>query len=374
VLRLEVEGRVLRAELEATLNSLVETRAEAARLDAARCDAVAEVERERAAAARRADDVRREAEAEIARERDESRRDSERLAAEVESLRMDLGRLRESSATDQEAALEARDRAWSDRLASARAEADGRLAAAEADICQLEGEAADALLAFEQARGRRDELAREAERLAHELEEVRSSLVEARAVAAVIPALQDELEAARRRAEALDANLTEARREVDRLVEVSDMAARSLDEAANAARETLEASEVAWAARLEEAGRRHEAELASAREEIDVVTREALSPHGLGPRPDEPRYLVRALVDLISSSALPLVGRFGRRPCPHCGRKSSRALAEGPSIAGLIPARVVYVCRACGGAMRYARGPNRKEYWEAVVEPTDRAS
>lgn len=372
--RLEDEGRGLREQLEATLRALEGTQAEASRREAARRDAVAEAERERADALRRADDVRREAEAEIAREREESRRDRERLAAEVESLEADLGRLRESSATEREAALEARDRAWSDRLANARAEADGRLATAAADIRRLECEAAGALADLERATGRSDELAREAERLAHELEEVRSSLIEARAIAAEIPALRDESEAARRGGETLAADLAEARREVDRLGEVSDRAARALDEATDAARESLEASEAAWAARLDEAGRRREADLASAREEIDGLTREALSPHRLGPMPDQPRYLARALVGLISSGALPLMGRFGRRPCPHCGRKSSRAIVDDPSTAGLIPAQVVYVCQACGGAMRYARGPNGKEYWEPVVVTTDRAS
>jgi hypothetical protein len=59
----------------------------------------------------------------------------------------------------------------------------------------------------------------------------------------------------------------------------------------------------------------------------------------------------------------------GRQPCPHCGRKKARAVLEietGPT--GVGPRSIVYECRGCGGAMRYARRPTGEEFWEAVEE------
>jgi phage terminase large subunit GpA-like protein len=79
------------------------------------------------------------------------------------------------------------------------------------------------------------------------------------------------------------------------------------------------------------------------------------------------------LLYLAVIAAAPVVGILafsrGRLPCPHCGRRSARTLESSTTNAALLlPGGMVYRCRACGGAMRYARGPTRKEYWEPVVE------
>ncbi len=59
----------------------------------------------------------------------------------------------------------------------------------------------------------------------------------------------------------------------------------------------------------------------------------------------------------------------GRQPCPHCqsrGPRTSRPVNERALV--LRPGDLIYECDACHGAMRYARGPNRREYWEPVLE------
>jgi hypothetical protein len=77
------------------------------------------------------------------------------------------------------------------------------------------------------------------------------------------------------------------------------------------------------------------------------------------------------LLCLAVIAAAPVVGVLAysrvRLPCPHCGRRSARApesAERNPAV--LRPGSTFYRCRACGGAMRYARGPNRKEYWEPI--------
>jgi hypothetical protein len=76
---------------------------------------------------------------------------------------------------------------------------------------------------------------------------------------------------------------------------------------------------------------------------------------------------------IAAIAAAPLFGILafsrGRRPCPHCGRRTART-AEAATTNPLVlrPGDILYRCRACGGAMRYARGPTRKEYWEPVRE------
>lgn len=65
--------------------------------------------------------------------------------------------------------------------------------------------------------------------------------------------------------------------------------------------------------------------------------------------------------------------RSRREPCPYCGRRSGRLLAEhrlGPD--GLRPQALIYQCRTCRGALRYARRPTGQEYWEQVDESIDR--
>jgi phage terminase large subunit GpA-like protein len=88
--------------------------------------------------------------------------------------------------------------------------------------------------------------------------------------------------------------------------------------------------------------------------------------------PDEIWLLIPALGALAAMGLLPLAGRFVRQPCPHCGRRASRTVLDVQSIAGVPDARsITYTCRACGGAMRYARRPTGQEFWEPIPLRSD---
>lgn len=94
--------------------------------------------------------------------------------------------------------------------------------------------------------------------------------------------------------------------------------------------------------------------------------------------PDELWSLVAALGAVMAVGAIPMAGWLfmqARQPCPHCGRKASRTIREVHSVAGGLGARALtYACRACGGAVRYARRPDGQEYWVPADEPEARAS
>lgn len=91
---------------------------------------------------------------------------------------------------------------------------------------------------------------------------------------------------------------------------------------------------------------------------------------------DEAPYLMPILGWASAAVALGIAAWFlakARRPCPHCGRKAERAIRTVHSVAG--GARdLLYECRACGGAMRYARRPDGEEFWEPIEEPAGRPS
>jgi len=93
--------------------------------------------------------------------------------------------------------------------------------------------------------------------------------------------------------------------------------------------------------------------------------------------PDELWSLVAALAAVMAVGAIPMAGWLfiqARQPCPHCGRKASRAIREVHSPGGLGARALTYSCRACGGAVRYARRPNGQEYWVPVDDQEARAS
>ena len=93
---------------------------------------------------------------------------------------------------------------------------------------------------------------------------------------------------------------------------------------------------------------------------------------------DELWSLVAAVAAVTVAGAIPAAGWWfgrGRQPCPHCGRKAPRTVRDVHSAAGGLAARdLTYACRACGGAVRYARRPDGEEFWEAIPEPEARAS
>jgi hypothetical protein len=186
---------------------------------------------------------------------------------------------RESAASALEAALRGRDGEWSARLAEAAAEADERLREATSAILRLEGEAADGRACRETALARCDELARESERLDGLLGEARESLAGARAAAAdaeQLPSLRRELESERLRVAALAEDVVGMRREVAGLRAESELRARALEETRSAARAELESTASAWAARLDAAERRREAECWALRGENNRLAREAV--------------------------------------------------------------------------------------------------
>jgi phage terminase large subunit GpA-like protein len=88
--------------------------------------------------------------------------------------------------------------------------------------------------------------------------------------------------------------------------------------------------------------------------------------------PDEAWYLIPALGAIAALGVLPLAGWLVRQPCPHCGRRASRTVHDVQSIVGVPDARsITYTCRACRGAMRYARRPTGQEFWEPITVPSD---
>jgi hypothetical protein len=82
-----------------------------------------------------------------------------------------------------------------------------------------------------------------------------------------------------------------------------------------------------------------------------------------------PTYAIVLLVPSLMAGSVPVarwIVRRRRKPCPYCGRRASRVVREVHAPAGLAPRALTYACRACGGALRYARRPNGEEFWVPI--------
>ena len=83
-------------------------------------------------------------------------------------------------------------------------------------------------------------------------------------------------------------------------------------------------------------------------------------------------YIVPVACAVLTAIAIPIAPRLlvrarGRSECPHCGVRTTRTIINFGTGSDRVSARaILYRCRNCGGAMRYARRSNGSEYWEAV--------